>query len=383
MQAVRPQRIELIDSLRGYALMGLFLIHMVEYYELYWANPIPSAVNSTMFFLFGGKSYAMFGLLFGVSFFILMDNQARRGVDFRARFVWRLLVLLAIGYVHSLVYGGDVLTILAVTGVLLVPLYRCGNALLLAIAAFFVLQAPLMILDAAGFGWNPPVHGTLMQAYAHGSFVDVLSVNAVNGQLGKWAFMMNSGRLWNICGLSLLGFVLGRVGFFTELDRYRSLHRILFGVLLVLCGLLLTFKPVLSAGPATARVIDSYTNIALMLFTVIALVQLYRLDAGARVLRLLAPCGRMTLTIYVFQSFLLVPFFYGFGVGAYAWIGQPLSAALGIVLWCLQLWLAPRWFRSYFYGPLEWIWRSATFMSATVPFRRTTNEQAVGQFGRP
>jgi uncharacterized protein len=68
MEPVRPQqRIELIDALRGYALMGLFLIHMVEYFELYWADPTPSRINSTLFFVFGGKAYAMFGLLFGVS----------------------------------------------------------------------------------------------------------------------------------------------------------------------------------------------------------------------------------------------------------------------------------------------------------------------------
>src|SRR5262245_60330071 len=116
MQGVRPQaRIELVDALRGYALMGLFLIHMVEYYELYWANPLPSRVNSTMFFLFGGKAYAMFGLLFGVSFYILMEGQARRGVDFRARFVWRLMILLGLGYLHGLIYGGDILTVLAIT----------------------------------------------------------------------------------------------------------------------------------------------------------------------------------------------------------------------------------------------------------------------------
>jgi uncharacterized protein len=165
MQSVRLQnRIELIDALRGYALMGLFLIHMVEYFELYWANPIPSAVNSSLFFLFGGKAYAMFGLLFGVSFYILMEGQARRGVDFRLQFVWRLMVLLFLGYLHSLVYGGDILTVLALTGLILVPLYRWGNASLLLVAALFVLQGPMLLLNAVGFRWDPKVHAALMDA---------------------------------------------------------------------------------------------------------------------------------------------------------------------------------------------------------------------------
>jgi uncharacterized protein len=380
-QALRAQpRIELIDALRGYALMGLFLIHMVEYFELYWARPIPSAVNSAMFFLFGGKAYAMFGLLFGVSFFILMQGQERRGVDFRSRFMWRLMVLLLLGYLHSLVYGGDILTVLAVTGLILVPLYRWRNASLLLIAAFFVLQGPMLLLHAVGFRWDPGVHGILMDTYANGSLLDVLHVNAWQGHLGKWSFMIDSGRLWSIVGLSVLGFVLGRVAFFMELERYRPAHRKVFVLLLALAILLLAFKADLAAsfgGGVAARLLDSYTNISLMLLTVMGLVLLYRLDSVAQVLRRLAPCGRMTLSIYIFQSLLLVPFFYGFGVGAYAWIGQPLSAAFGAALWCIQMWLAQRWFRDHHYGPLEWLWRSATFMRTDIPFRKASGSQAT------
>jgi uncharacterized protein len=371
-----PQRIELIDALRGYALMGLFLIHMVEYFELYWANPVPHAVNSTMFFLFGGKAYAMFGLLFGVSFFILMEGQARRGVDFRARFTWRLLVLLILGYLHSLVYSGDILTVLAITGLVLVPLYRWGNTSLLIVAAFFVLQAPMLLLYLVGFRWDPGVHEILMSTYANGSLLDVLRVNAWEGQLGKWAFMTGSGRLWNIVGLSVLGFVLGRIAFFTEPQRYKVIHRNVFITLLASAILLLILKGTLAESGGAGRALDSYTNISLMLLTVMGLVLLYRSDAVARAIRLLAPAGRMTLSIYILQSLLLVPFFYGFGVGAYAWIGQSPSAVLGVALWCIQIALAHLWLQRHHYGPLEWVWRSATFMRTDIPFRRTTSSQA-------
>ena len=387
MQGVRPQpRIQLVDALRGYALMGLFLIHMVEYYELYGANPLPSRVNSTMFFLFGGKAYAMFGLLFGVSFYILMEGQERRGVDFRARFVWRLMVLLPMGYLHSLVLGGDILTVLAITDLILVPLYRWSNVALLCVAAFFVLQGPMLLLHAFGRGsWNAGVYATLMDAYAHGSIMDVVRVNAWDGQVNKWAFMIDSGRIWNIVGLSVLGFVLGRVAFFTEPERYKSIHIRIFVVLLGLSIVPLSFKAQLVAlvsrsdGSLASHILGSYANISLMLLTVLGLVLSYRLPPAARVLGLLAPCGRMTLSIYVFQSLLLVPFFYGFGVGAYAFIGQPLSAALGIVLWCLQVWFAHWWFTRHHYGPLEWVWRSATWLRTDIPFRRVgvTQDQAL------
>jgi uncharacterized protein len=56
------QRLELIDSLRGYALMGLFLVHCVELFELHWAHPQPSLAFDLVFALFAGKAFALFAL---------------------------------------------------------------------------------------------------------------------------------------------------------------------------------------------------------------------------------------------------------------------------------------------------------------------------------
>jgi uncharacterized protein len=372
MQAERKvERIEVVDVLRGYALMGLFLIHMVEYYELYWANPVPSAVNSTLFFLFGGKSYAMFALLFGVSFFIIMDSQARKGVDFRARFIWRLAILFVLGYLHSLLYGGDILQVLALVGLLLVPLHGASNAVVLVLGLFFVLQGPAFILNALQFHResDPTIHPLLMNAYANGSFLDVIGVNTWAGQLGKWGFMFDSGRLWNIIGFSQLGFLLGRTGFFTNSDQYKPVYVRLIIALAIVAAVLLQWGEQLSSSIPGA-IVESYTNNSLMIVAVLGLLLLYRLPGAARVLRPLAPCGRMTLTIYITQSIFLVPVYYGFGAGGYAYIGQAGSAALGIVLWGLQMWIARAWFRHYYYGPFEWLWRSTTFMRSDIPFKR-------------
>ena len=387
MHSVRPQqRIEVVDVLRGYALMGLFLIHMVEYFELYWYRPEPGPVNTATFFLFGGKAYAMFALLFGVSFYIIMESQARKGVDFGARFLWRLAVLLGFGYLHGLIYGGDILQILAVTGLLLVPLYRRSHLTILLVALFFILQVPALIAYAAvnasdAFTYQRPLHAVIQpgvfDVYAHGTFGELIRTNLWLGQLGKWAFMVESGRIWNIIGLSLLGFLLARIGFFTNPERYRPVYVKALVVALVLAGLLHWFGGALAAlGTGTegtwipGNVVNAYANHALIAATVLILMLLYRVTPIGKVLRLLAPCGRISLTTYVSQSLLLVPVFYGFGLGAYAFIGQPLSLALGIVLWCLQVWFAHYWIRNFHYGPLEWLWRSATWLRTDVPFRR-------------
>ncbi len=98
-------RLHVVDALRGFAIVSIMLLHNIEHFDFYyaaegipaWMVPIDKGIWDTMFFLFGGKSYAIFSLLFGLTFFIQSDNQERKGKDFRLRFAWRLLLLLGFG----------------------------------------------------------------------------------------------------------------------------------------------------------------------------------------------------------------------------------------------------------------------------------------------
>ena len=75
--AIKRSRITVVDCLRGFALFGLFIVHMVEYFELFWYAPEWGWVHDTVFFLFGGKAYAIFALLFGLSFTRIRTTIAR------------------------------------------------------------------------------------------------------------------------------------------------------------------------------------------------------------------------------------------------------------------------------------------------------------------
>src|SRR5690606_6130859 len=101
-------RMENLDALRGFALFGLFMVHMPELFELYWlvpaTDPFQLKVHNAVWLLLAGKAFALMALCFGVSFFIMMDSAARRGGDFSLRFAWRLLLLGAMGLLHGLWY---------------------------------------------------------------------------------------------------------------------------------------------------------------------------------------------------------------------------------------------------------------------------------------
>jgi uncharacterized protein len=378
-------RITEVDALRGFALFGLFVVHMVEYFELFWYAPEWGPVHDAVFFMFGGKAYAIFALLFGFSFSLMMGRQARRGVDFRGRFAWRLVLLLAMGYLHGLLYSGDILQVLALAGLVLIALYPLGNRSLLVVAALGLLQAPkliqlgLALVTGVGIpeAHHPELMGQTFAIYANGSFAEVVQRNVWAGQLGKWLFMLESGRLWNVIGMFCVGVVLERSRFF-ETFRQRVGRAAVAGlVLLALLPMVgVAERAVVAAGlpedisGLAGGILEQYgnnllTGLWILLFLAACYVPVLRAVTGW-----LAAPGRMSLTIYVSQSLYGVPLFYGFGLGLYTGFGQRNALALGLVLWGVQMVFAGWWLRRYHYGPLEWLWRSATWLSSGVPWKR-------------
>lgn len=385
----QPSRLELVDSLRGYALFGLFVVHMVELFELYWAHPTPSAVHDWVFGLFAGKAFALFALCFGLSFFIIMDRAARRGVDFSARFAWRLAILFVFGVLHGLVYRGDILQVLAPMGLLLLLFHRIrSRSALLLIALLCFAEIPLLIhawCAVAGAAWARQLPHFFtdpsLTVLASGSLGEAFRANLVDGAISKWWFYIETGRLTEIAGLFVIGLLLGRSGFFAEPDRFVRQRRIVLAVAVASWVALYFIGPVCidaatRAGDPGGAVrhnlewaFESWGALAAMTMQVVLFVELYQ-TAAQPVLKLLAPVGRMTLTLYVGQSLVFVPLYYGFGLGLHAWISQAEALAMGVVAFALQMVLARLWFRYFLYGPLEWLWRALTNTSLAIPFVR-------------
>jgi uncharacterized protein len=392
-------RMEGLDALRGFALFGLFLVHMPEMYELYWAHPTTDPIqllwHNAVFKTFSDKAFALLALCFGVSFFIIMDRSARRGVDFTGRFIWRLVVLGAIGLLHCLCYRGEVLQVLAMMGLFLLPFYRVrSNRLIVAIAVFFLLQ-PILVFqmicglkgavwaNAAPAFWSNP----MPQVYLTGdSLLETMRMNWTDGRRFTWEFMWVTGRLSQILGLSLIGMVLGRIGFFSDPDRFKFARHVgLIVAVVVMATLSHWGEGIAALVPATpamfmprniaGTIVGSLTNLSIMSVLMLGFLSLYY-GPGHAVLKLLAPAGRMTLTLYVGQSLVFVPVFYSFGLGLHATMLQSTAVLIGLAAFAAQVVLAHWWFGRFVYGPLEWIWRAATYQTTKVPFRRKTIESS-------
>jgi len=382
-----PARNSLIDTLRGFALIGVFVAHMFEQYEIYWAAPQETLLHKLVATFVMGKAVALLTLCFGLSFFILMDRAAKRGVDFSRRFAWRMAVLVLIGVAHGVIYRGDILIIFGTLGLLLIPFYRASNRVVIALAAVMLAQ-PWQIariaLAATGANWAnhaPLFFGDAGPAfYRTAGLLEVLRWNVVEGAAIKTSWFVETGRIYSTLALFLVGMLLGRIGFFERPEQFRRARRIALPCLLASVvaihfgqDAVQAFLPGAAQAPLAQAMgrflLGEWFNVAVMGIYVIAAVELYE-AGGAAIMSRLAPSGRMTLTLYIAQSLIWVPVFYGFGLGAWATLPQGVALVIAAGYLALQAAFAAAWFRRFHYGPLEWVWRAATYRTLDVPFAR-------------
>jgi uncharacterized protein len=401
-------RIDLIDALRGSALAGILLLHSIEHWDFYrppqhpaaWLRPFDTAAHDSAFSLFSGKAYAMFALVFGVSFFLILDRWSRRGVPFQGRFLWRLGILAAFGYLHGLIFCGDILLIIAVLGVPLAFLYKLGNRALAWIAVALLLQLPSIwevgrIFVEPGYRMPQPrhwaVYGRLFDVFANGSLLDVIKTNLWTGQSSRILWTIETGRYTQMLGLFVCGLLLGRGRIFE--DPARSLRvakhalawgvagfAVLYPVRAHLYGWGLRDMPL----NATDNLVSAYLNLAEAAVWLGAFILLYRWASARAALRLLAPYGRMSLTCYVTQALIGVPLFYNYGFAFFRWAGPFYSILIGLGILVVQAVAAHLWLGRFVYGPLEWLWRSLTFLNFSTPMRKRREARETGiQAGPP
>jgi uncharacterized protein len=391
MSSSLSSRIFIVDALRGFALLGILLLHAIEHFDLLlYPEPVQGTlavldpiVSKVLFFIFAGKAYSVFSILFGLSFYIQIQKQAEQGIDFQGRFIWRLVILFVIGYLLSLLYIGEILSAFAMLGLLLLLLNRLTNRWLIILAALFLLQAPTLFLLRLSFSqpdfmyeqdWS--AWKNVFPTFAEGSFLDVVQFNAYNGHLAKWQFFLNTGRYLQLIGLFIIGLLMGRIRYFENLKQYLPLTRI---VALASSALFLAvyvssffvkdyFNP--SQTALISTLCESYSNLffTMVLFTAFILMAVEWNVENKNTL--LSSYGKMSLTNYIIQPLIGVPFFYGFGLGMYQYFGITLSVLFGIVFLVFQLIFSSYWMKRFYYGPFEWLWRALTFWDFGIPFKK-------------
>lgn len=379
-------RLQVVDALRGFAIVSIMLLHNIEHFDFYftpvgqpaWLISINQLIWDTLFFLFSGKSYAIFALLFGLTYFIQNNNQQNQGKDFRGRFAWRLVLLLLFGFINSAFYQGDILTFYALIGFFLIPFTRLSNRFILVSAIVLLLQ-PLEWFNLIYAINHPEIKvgnpvswsyfGKMGEYVTKDSFWDTLKGNLTNGRIGVILWTWESGRVFQTLALFLLGFLAGRTKRFSSNPANRSFWRwVLFCSTLCFIPLYLiknglgtwiTSKTVLAP---LSTIEGSLTNFAFMLLLVSLFVLLFEHRTSQKVLSIFSPIGKMSLSNYIIQSILGSSIYYGFGLGLYQYTGATYCLFIGLGLAILQGFFSKWWMSRHKQGPLETIWHRLTWI---------------------
>ena len=396
-QTITPKkRINSIDALRGFALIGIMLLHCMERFDLtlapvvespFW-QAIDTAVYDSLYFLFSGKSYAMFSLLFGLSFFMQMESQAAKGVDFRGRFLWRLALLFLFGYINGLVYMGEFFMVYAVLGVFLIPLYKVPTRWLLVLCVLLFLQIPAVISFVSLLSDNVANEPTAAAAYMdrlferaadvfiNGSLMDVLSFNTFDGQSAKCLWVFNNFRYLQLLGLFIAGMLIGRQGIHKSEEKMVKYSHLFLPYCLAFWAVFYAVAfllPVWGVDGFALRVgqtlFKTYGNLGQLMVYFCGFTLLYYRYKGQKVLDRIAPVGRMSVTNYMAQSIVGVSLFYGFGGNFAVEFNYLQSFLLGAAFCVIQIAYSNWWIKRFYYGPMEWLWRSLTWFQV-VPLSR-------------
>lgn len=400
-KAINPvnptERFEIIDIIRGFALLGVLLSN------IRWTSQDFALTNSqleavpfaeintwvdwfTLSFI-EFKFYTLFSILFGLGFAIQFNKSKEKKINVIPAFRKRMFVLLIIGMVHAtLLWFGDILHIYALLGFVLILFRNANNATLIKWIVGIGLLAGLLPF----IGWliesylypiaNPENYEAIknqrFESLSNTNWIDVIRLNT-EWNIVEYTNLHIGGDgifYWylNVFWKFLLGFYIGRNQILQRaqehLGRFKKLF--IYGGILGLIGCLTwsissfvfdVWLPNNESPLSISALLLELGVLALSMSYLSALVLLYFKTGFNKQLKYLAPLGRMALTNYLMQSVFIAFIFYGVGLNLLGKIGSFYCLLATILIFGLQIIISKWWLSKFQFGPIEWLWRSLTY----------------------
>jgi uncharacterized protein len=359
-----------IDALRGLCLLGIALVNVPwiglapTLPELLWDDSRRAALpwHDLLAALFveglcEGKFYPQFGALFGLGSAILIA----RGTPAYLR---RIAVLAVFGVLHSLFgWWGDILLDYALLGLVLLAVDRLPPRMILAVSALMLGVTTAVSLrfdtwfapetpDAEAAAEHAAYLARQIAIYRDGDFVSI-SAHRLEEMLAffgqhNWSYRLNTAVM------GTFGLWLEKSGALRRLAASPYHGRI--ALALVVIGVLANASLALQPGLYIAA-----GNVLAMGYGA-AFLWLTKKPWMERTVHALVPIGRMAITCYLGQTLAFTLFFYGYGLARYGTIGPAVAVLLAAGVWSVEVVFAYAWLAHFRIGPVEWLWRSLTYL---------------------
>ena len=395
------EREKFMDVLRGFAILGIFIANLGS--GLSWYNEsahmtgpmLMEGWDHKMLFLhhmfIEGKFYSIFSLLFGWGIALQIKRGLAKDINPIPTIRRRLFFMLILGAVHLLIWNGDIVFFYAMLGFLLIPLRKFSNKTLLVTGAvliltpilFYWLKMEYPVLNYPAEKMNElgikvtsnmlPIKSQedYMALMQHGSWWDQFKVN-VGGVFFRYGYLFFVSRIPKVVGMFLIGYVIGRTDFYKNIVQHKKLLYYLIGIGIVVglpANYYLAYYMTWHDGDYYGLKTNGLYQTIFYALGVVPLALLYvsvfmlsfQANTGRKILSVLAPVGKMAFSNYIMQSLIGNFVFLGAGLGYMGTVGPVYYTMFGILVFIGQIIISTIWLKYFNYGPLEWLWRSATY----------------------
>ena len=386
------ERIEVMDILRGVAILGILVVNMGLFSlpeglaaNQVWPNSVDGTVERLILLFAQEKFKALFSFLFGLSLAVQMMRAEARGAPFLPLYLRRLSVLLLIGLAHFLLlWDGDILHDYALLGFVLLLFRRRSLKTLLVWASIF-LSIPVLFYGLTTYysitrELNPQLMNWISHAneaedpksieetrriYSRGTYLEIIEFRA--RELPRDLAPDTEDAY--LSTIFLLGLYAGRRRIFHDISGHlpfiRRVQR--WGLMIGIAGNA-AFAAGGSLDPSPTSVMQNVGRTCLViaapamsLFYASTILLLTQGEAWRRRLASLAAVGRMALSNYLLQSLICTTIFYGYGLALFGKVRPSLGLLLTTIICLIQIPLSVWWLRRFRFGPIEWLWRSLTY----------------------
>ena len=382
-----PPRLASMDAMRGLAIFGIFMVNIqVMAMPFEWMMDPDYAVGTEVWAwaattaLFESNFVAIFSMLFGAGLILQMQSAERKGAAFGPLYLRRLGVLFVMGLLHgTLLFLGDILLLYSVVGLLLFFCRKLRPKTLVMIGA-----VPLLIAIFGAFGLEyfseylteQDPEAEIQRQFAvrrEGPLSALLTYRSI--AFVFWMILSSLWFNWRVLSMLFLGAALMKLGFFEE--RRTSWHRraalvgLTLGLGLEALTTWSTWHGELGLAGGLLAGVHQLSSLGLALGYMGAVALLVHSNALAWLTSGLSAVGRLSLSNYIMQSVVGNLLFTFIGL---AWFGERTRWELmGIVCgtFSLQIVISLIWLRFFRIGPLEWAWRSLTYLKRQPLLRKS------------
>lgn len=393
------ERIASLDVLRGAAVLGILLMNIQSFSMISSAyfNPLsygdfsgPNAAVWAFTRLFADQKFmTLFSMLFGAGIVLMNERTAAMGGRSWAAHYRRMIVLLVVGLAHGiLLWYGDVLTIYAICGMVLYWVRKWSGSILFVLGIAAILASAGILWNAQStLGgltderleeweqvWSPDDEtvASELDLYRGAYWDQVQARMKESNEVYDYFIMTWFGR---IAGLMLVGMAIMKWNILSALGSPNFYWRLLkFGLIVGIAveGLGI-FYQARSDWAINAMMPGLLFNYFASLFIacgyLAAVMLLHQSGQWPKVQNKLAAVGRMAFTNYLAQTLICTTIFYGYGLGWFGYVERWQQVIFVVAIWLLQIAWSEAWLARFQSGPLEWLWRCATYFRI-VPLRK-------------